>query len=424
VVSLRTRRKAGASPDFAHAFHRRKHLAVTTHREHHRMPSTLADPHHAERESAEPLGLLAAQLPEDLPTPALVVDGPTVEANLRRMADYVAAHGLKLRPHTKTHKSLHVARLQMAAGAIGLTTAKVGEAEALASAANDLLIAYPLVDPSRCHRAAQLARDHTLHVAIDSFAAAEQLSAAAIAASSTIGILIDADIGYHRTGLADPIAAARLAEQVVRLPGLRFDGLHCYPGNVRGPQAAIAAQMADGEQQIAAMIQALRRAGLEPSIVSGGSTPTAFHSHLHPQLTEIRPGTYVYYDRNGYQWQLCRLNQCAARVIATVVSTAVADKAVIDAGSKTLSSDYCVGDAQLGHGMVLEYPAATISRLTEEHGELDVSRIVGPRPRVGERVTVLPNHICPCINLQDSIWWRDADGRLSLLPVDARGRLS
>jgi D-serine deaminase-like pyridoxal phosphate-dependent protein len=373
---------------------------------------------------AEPLGLLAEQLPWDLPTPALVIHGPAVEANIQRMADYCASHRLNLRPHTKTHKSLHVAKLQIAAGAIGLTVAKVGEAEALATATSDLLIAYPLVDPSRCQRAAVLARDHTVRIAIDSLAAAERISAAASAAQSTIGLLIDADIGFHRTGLSDPVAAAELARQISRLPNVRLDGLHCYPGHVRGPSPQVPVQMTAGAEQISRMLDAIHAAGFATPIVSAGSTPTAFHSHLHPRLTEIRPGTYVYYDRNGYQWQLCSLAQCAARVVATVVSTAVAAKAVIDAGSKTLSSDLCVGDASLGYGLVLEYPAARIVRLTEEHGELDLSQVRGRTPQVGERLTVLPNHICPCINLQDRVWWHNGSGTVESLPVDARGRLS
>jgi D-serine deaminase-like pyridoxal phosphate-dependent protein len=165
------------------------------------------------------------------------------------------------------------------------------------------------------------------------------------------------------------------------------------------------------------------RHGLCRGIVSGGSTPTAFRSHLVPQCTEIRPGTYVFNDMNTVRGGFCRLDDCAATIVCTIVSDAVAGQVVLDGGTKTFTSDRCGPAPESGHGHILEYPEAMLGKLTEEHAQVDVSRC-GRRPRVGERVTVIPNHICPCINLQDAVWWRENDGRLRRLPVDARGRLS
>jgi D-serine deaminase-like pyridoxal phosphate-dependent protein len=159
-------------------------------------------------------------------------------------------------------------------------------------------------------------------------------------------------------------------------------------------------------------------------IVSGGSTPTAYQSHHVTHQTEIRPGTYIYNDMNTVRGGFCALEDCAATLVCTVVSTAAVDgRVVIDAGTKTLTSDRNVTAPESGHGHVVEYPKATIVRLSEEHGEVDVSRCPTP-PKIGDRLTIIPNHICPCVNLQDSVWLRQEDGELSVMGVDARGRLS
>jgi D-serine deaminase-like pyridoxal phosphate-dependent protein len=166
-----------------------------------------------------------------------------------------------------------------------------------------------------------------------------------------------------------------------------------------------------------------KKDGHEAAIVSGGSTPTAFQSHLVTNVTEIRPGTYVYHDMNGVRGGFATIDDCAARVIATVVSTAVPGQVVIDAGSKTLTMDRCGPAPDSGHGLVVEYPETKVVKLTEEHGQVDVRQCPRP-PKLGERVSVIPNHICPCINLQDRVWWQDGTGDAPRpVPVDARGRV-
>ncbi len=360
----------------------------------------------------------------EIPTPALVIDAAVVERNLARMADYCRAHGLGLRPHTKTHKSLHVARRQVEHDAIGLTVAKVGEAQTMSQASGDLLVAYPALDEPRTMRLAELAATVTVRVAIDSALAADALDAAARARGVVIGALVDLDVGFHRTGVQSPQAAVELARHVASRKDLRYDGLMVYPGHL----GATRDEVPGGLKKVAALtgeaVDRLARADLPPRIVSGGSTPTALLSHLVPHLTEIRPGTYVYNDWNTASAGWCAIDDCAARIICTVVSDAVPGKAVVDAGSKTLTSDRLMTDPQHGgHGYVVGFPDARVVRLTEEHGEIDVSRCPS-RPRLGQRLSIVPNHVCPCVNLQDHVWLRRGDGGLELLRVDARGMLS
>ena len=360
---------------------------------------------------------------EDLPTPALVVDGEVARRNVNRLADYAKRHGLDVRPHTKTHKSRVLAKLQLEAGAIGLTVAKVGEAEEMAGASDDVLMAYPAIDPSRCGRLARLAQTKTIRVAVDSDVAVESLSRAAGAASSTIGLLVDVDVGMGRTGLSSAAAALALAQKISKTPHTRLEGILCYPGHIwataeqqAGPLAAVAARLEE-------VIELWEKHGLAAPIVSGGSTPTALRSHLVRHYTEIRSGTYIFNDMNTLRGGYCSLEDCAARIVCTVVSNVVDNQVILDGGTKTFTSDLCIPDKQSGHGLIVEYPEAKIAILSEEHAQVDVSRCER-KPKIGERVTVVPNHICPCVNLRDAFWLAEPDGSLRQIVVDARGRLS
>ena len=356
-------------------------------------------------------------------TPALVIDLPTVTRNIEKLATYAALHRINVRPHTKTHKSLRMAELQMKSGAIGLTAAKAGEAIAMAEVSQDLLVAYPAVDPHRAAALAELAQEANVAVAVDGLDGAMVLSAAAVAAGSTLRILVDLDIGFHRTGVPSPAASMKLAKEIARLPGLAVAGIFLYPGHVWTPADQQAEELTRINDVLGEAKQLWHQAGLATPIISGGSTPTAYQSHLVPNQTEIRPGTYLYNDMNTARAGFCDIEDCAARIICTVVSDAVAGKVVIDAGTKTLTSDRNATAADSGHGYIVEYPDAVVIRLSEEHGELDVSK--SPRrPRVGERVTVIPNHICPCVNLRDEVWLRHADGDTERMKIDTRGKLS
>lgn len=368
--------------------------------------------------SAEPVADVSL-----IATPSLVIDGEVVSKNIRRMQHHAGEHHLRLRPHAKTHKSRRFAEAQIAAGACGLTVAKVGEAEVLADLTEDLLLAYPAVDATRCRRLALLAGERTVRVAVDSAYAVAALAGAAREAGVVIGILVDLDVGLGRTGVESPRAAVELAEAVERSAGLRLDGLFCYPGHVWQPPAEQGPALRAVASKLEETLDLWKKHGLTAEIVSGGSTPTAYQSHLIPQLTEVRPGTYIFNDMNTVRGGFCTVEDCAARIVCTVVSDAVRGKVVIDAGSKTLTSDRCIPAPDSGHGLIVEHPGAKITRLSEEHGEVDISGC-GQPPKIGERVTVIPNHICPCINLQDSVWLRSDDGPLEELTIDARGRLS
>ena len=286
----------------------------------------------------------------------------------------------------------------------------------------DVLLAYPPVGVERAERFAALARDRTMRAAIDSLTAIEVTSAAAKAAGVTVGLLVDLDVGLHRTGVPSPAATLPLAQAIDRAPNVRLDGLMIYPGQVWKLPDQQAEELKAIDDLVVETIELWAAHGLAAPIVSGGSTPTAYQSHLIPHQTEIRPGTYVFNDMNTVRGGYCTLDECAARVLATVISDAVPGQVVIDAGSKTLAADRCASVPDAGFGHVVEYPDAKITRLSEEHGQIDVTAC-SKKPAVGERVTVIPNHICPCVNLRDTVWWIEPNEPLRPLAIDARGRI-
>lgn len=363
---------------------------------------------------------------DSLPTPSLVIDSQILRRNIVRMAEYARAHKLALRPHTKTHKSLQLARMQISHGASGLTVAKAGEAEIMAQTGADILLAYPTVDRARSETVARLARSHSIRVALDSVLAARSLSEASSAASAVTGVLIDIDVGLHRTGVQSPAAALALAQEVQRLRGIRLDGLFFYPGHIGSTGHARIEALAAVDSILEETLDLWRRSGLEAKIVSGGSTPTALESHRVTRATEIRPGTYVFNDMNCVSAGCATLDDCAARIICTVVSDAVPGQIVVDAGTKTLTSDRCGPSPDSGHGLIVEYPKAKIAKLTEEHGQVDITQCERA-PRLGERVSIIPNHICPCVNLQDKVWINNVnamkESQLEAMQIDTRGKV-
>jgi D-serine deaminase-like pyridoxal phosphate-dependent protein len=361
---------------------------------------------------------------QTLPTPFILIDAQVVRRNIERMAAYAATHRLGLRPHTKTHKSTRLGKMQLDHGAIGLTVAKPGEAQVMAEVCDDVLLAYPVINPMRCTDLARLASSRNVRVALDSTIAADALSAAARSARSTIGILVDLDVGHHRTGVQTPADALQLAQYVARSPGLRLDGILFFPGQLsHGPPDANEAPLRAISAKLTETKDLWKRHGLEATIVSGGSTPTAIQSHLIPELTEIRPGTYIFNDINSVRSGCATLEDCAARIITTVVSTAVPGQVVLDAGSKTLTSDRCGPAPDSGHGYIIEYPRAKITKLSEEHAQVDLTGC-DQAPKIGDRLTVIPNHICPCVNLQDTVWWQEPGEPPVALPVEARGKVN
>ena len=347
---------------------------------------------------------------DDLETPVPVIDADRVERNLRAMQDYCDRHGLKLRPHIKTHKLPHLARRQVKLGAVGITCQKLGEAEVMADAGiDDILISYPLIGPAKALRLAALARRLRMSVAVDNALALDTAAAAASAAGAEIGVLVEFESGANRVGVASVDEALALARRVAATPGLRFEGLMTYP---LGPAAAAF---------IAAARERFSAEGIAIPTVSGGGTPSAWSAHRVPGVTELRVGTYAYHDRATVAAGAATLDDCALHVVATVVSRPTADRAVIDAGSKSLSSDLVAPEAGPGYGLLLDYPEAVITRLNEEHGTIDLSACTR-RPTLGERLRILPNHVCVVSNLHDAVVMV-RDGRVvETVPVAARGR--
>jgi len=341
----------------------------------------------------------------DIDTPALLVDLDAMERNLRRVADYTRMHGLRLRPHTKTHKSPRIGRRQLELGAAGLTVAKVGEAEVMLDAAPpDMLVAYPVIGRAKLERLMAVARRTRVTVSLDSLAAAQQLSDAAEAAGVKVGVLAETDVGLGRVGVSPGTELLDLARGIERLPGLSFEGIAFYPGHIKDNGAASQEALAALGRLIQSMLADFSREGIEVRIVSGGSTPSLYHSHELPGLNEIRPGTYVYNDWNTVASGACTPAECAATLLVTVVSTARPGQIIVDGGSKTFSSDRLTGSgAESTFGHVEEAPEAVFHKMNEEHGYVDV-RGCSRKFEIGEHLRIVPNHICVAVNLHERIY--------------------
>ncbi len=346
-----------------------------------------------------------------LDTPVATVDLDAVERNIARMQGYCDEHGLAFRPHIKTHKLPAIAHMQVRAGAVGITCQKLGEAEVMEAAGlDDILLTFPLVGAAKAERLAALAGEARVAVVGDSAEVARGLSPALVRTRAEVGFLVEVDTGFARTGVQTPEDAADLAALADSLPGLRFDGLMTYP-TLPGTGA-----------KLRATIDAITARGLEVRTVSAGGTPTFFSNHDVPEVTEVRAGTYVYGDRSCIANGSVPLEDCALRIRATVVSRPTDERAILDAGSKTLTNDPAEEASGGGHGLIVEYPEARVYALSEEHGHVDLSACT-ERPGVGEVVTVIPNHACGCTNLHDEVAVHRGGRVVGLWPVAARGKL-
>ncbi|MGH7467117.1 MAG: alanine racemase [Longimicrobiales bacterium] len=356
---------------------------------------------------------------DDLLTPAALVDLDRVDANLARMASYTAQSGLALRPHTKTHKTPEFAAEQVRHGATGLTVATLREAEVMASVSDDLLLAYPPVGRHKLARLFDLPESVRITVAVDSAEVLSALAQHARERARTMGVLIEIDAGMHRVGIADPAEAAALALTVTQHARLEWRGLMFYPGHIREHLNEQTQPLQTLANTLNAHLDALARLNLVPAVVSGGSTPAAARSHEVEQLTEIRPGTYIFNDRTTAAIGACGWDDCAYTILATVVSTAVSGQAVVDAGSKALSREDIRGADAPGFGALLEWPDIQVKALSEEHGLLDLSRTTW-RPRIGERIRIVPNHVCVSVNLQERLWGVRGQRIEASWPIQAR----
>jgi D-serine deaminase-like pyridoxal phosphate-dependent protein len=359
----------------------------------------------------------------EIETPAVLIDVDTLDRNLRGMASYCKTHNLALRPHAKTHKIPEIARLQMQHGAPGITVAKLAEAEVMANAGMpDIVVVYPLWGESKWRRLTELAKRVRISVTMDSLPVAEGISQAAKQAGVEIGIRLEFDTGFRRCGLALDGQSLDIAQRVFALPNLRWEGISVYPGHIMGNRKIREQDIVLENGQLDRLYALLDSGGIPYPVVSGGNTPAAFQSHRFHGITEIRPGTYVFNDRNTVDAESASYADCAATVLTTVVSTSVAHRAIIDAGSKTLASDVLLSGERENFGYVQDHPEVILEDLSEEHGHLvipDDSPIW-----VGDRLRIIPNHICPCINLQDHVFLVSGDQVIDRWKVAARGMVT
>jgi D-serine deaminase-like pyridoxal phosphate-dependent protein len=354
---------------------------------------------------------LKSEIARNFGTPAVVVDLDVVERNIARVQQLCDAAGIANRPHIKTHKIPALARKQIEAGARGITCQKLGEAEVMADAGiDDILISYNLIGAARSGRLAQLLKRLAIKVCADNPVTLAAYAESGRAAGRVVDVLIECDTGRKRAGVETAREAVQLAEAVKSDPQLSFKGLLFYPTEQSWPET---------QSFLNEAREGLQSLGLEPEIVSTGGTPNLVNVGSLEGATEHRAGTYIFNDRMMMACGAAAPGDCALTVYSTVVSRAGPDRGILDAGSKTLTSD--IGSLD-GHGLILEHPEARIKGFAEEHGFLDLAAC-NARPEVGDIVRVIPNHVCVVVNMVDRLIAVRGERIVEVLDVAARGKL-
>lgn len=361
-----------------------------------------------------------------LNTPCLVVDEAQTLKNIAKEAALIQATGCTMRPHVKTHKDPYWARKQIEAGAVGVTIAKLGEAEVMADGGiKDIFMAYPLVGEDKIRRAIALARRvPRFIVSTDSLAAATAVSKAAAEAGVTLEMRCEVDTGMRRTGIPYE-KAPEVISAIAKLPNLAVTGIFTFRGALldgKPTHDLEAAGRQEGEM-MAAMAEKLRALGVGIKDVSVGSTPTGIPCAKVPGVTEVRPGTYVYNDAMQIKYGIADESECSAVLALTVVSRPGPDLAIVDGGVKVFAADAALNTEPYHfdrYGICVGHPGIKLTRLSEEHGMADVAP--GEDPRVGDILYFIPNHICTTVNLMDEVVLRRTDGSMEIRPVPARGK--
>lgn len=347
-----------------------------------------------------------------LSTPLPLIDEDRLARNIERVQAYMDAHGLAFRPHIKTHKIPALARQQEEAGASGINCQKISEAEVFADAGfEDILITFNILGAEKLAPLAALnERVSGLKVVADSTVTVAGLSDY-FAGRKPLTVLVECDTGGGRCGVQSPEQATELARDIAESYGLNFGGLLTYPK----PHTE-----AEVDRFFSETMKLLASDGIDCPVRSNGGTPSLFSAHLVPSATEHRAGTYIYNDRSMVRAGHCALDGCAMHILATVVSRPTDDRAILDAGSKALTSDL-LGFSD--YGSIIDYPEAVITALSEEHATVDLSSVEGSRPKIGEKVRIVPNHTCVVSNLFDEMTFH-RDGVVTRIEkVAARGRV-
>lgn len=334
-------------------------------------------------------------------TPALIVDADILQRNILNLQKASEEAGLEVRPHIKAHKTPQIAQMQVRAGAVGVTAAKIGEAEVMADAGiEDIFIANILIGETKMKRLVALARRvPQLSVAVESLEGARQLSAAFAEAGMGLEVMIEIDNGAGRCGVT-PEALASFANEITTLPALRLVGIMAYAAGSYAARTEDERRAFCREEgaALAAMADGLRREGHDIRRISGGSTPTAGRYEAGSGLTEIRSGTYCLNDYNQVDLGSCTPGDVAATVLATVIAHPTPDRLITDAGTKAL--DQQVSPLTEGYGVLLNPPGALVVKINDEHGYLDSA---AAHLKIGDKVRIIPPRICTCLNLYDEM---------------------
>lgn len=355
--------------------------------------------------------LLKDRIAREIGTPALVVDLDVVERNIARTQDLCDRYDILNRPHIKTHKSVRLAKMQIDAGASGIACQKLGEAEVMADAGfSDILIPYNLVGEEKIARLAVLMRRTEVSVSADHPFVVAGLARSAAMAGRPLTVLVECDTGMKRAGVETPEEAIALARLIAATPNLHFGGLLLYP-----PDDGAVATSGFMKQAL----RGLEEHALRAKVISSGGTPNLMRLGSIEGQTEHRAGTSIFNDRMMMAAGFATELECALTIFTTVVSRGSEDRGVLDAGSKTLTSDTGGLD---GFGLVIEHPQARIARLSEEHGVLDLSAC-NYRPQVGDIVRVIPNHVCPVVNVVGSLVLVRGSEIADVVSVEGRGLL-
>jgi len=367
-------------------------------------------------------------IPKDhLDTPVVAIDLDILERNISRLVELARPNHIRLRPHIKTHKVPEIADMQLKAGAVGITCAKIGEAEVMCekSAATDIFIAYQIVGEEKIRRLLKLF-DHpnlkSLSVGADSIEVAQPISDAARRRGLKIPVILETDVGYPRTGVPAGRPTLDLARKIEKMPGLTLSGLYAYEGqvyNAKSPREMRRLAL-EACQRLLETAELLRRSGIPVDIVSIGATPAARFTSAVPGITELRCGTYVFNDQMQIKFGSAKERDCALTIVATVISVPSVQRAVIDAGTKSLTSERA---SEFGvFGLVKGRPDLRFINANEEHGILRMTS-TQRRLKVGDRLEIIPNHVCPVMNLHDEVIGI-RNGRVEAVwAVAARGKI-